>query len=415
MTPFWTVTLFWLFAVASVALALAFVLVPLLRQRGTANEADRRAINIAVYRDQLKELESDRANDLISEAQLETARQELETRLAADALVEPDATPATAAPTPRRLAWTLAALLPAAAFGLYAWFGNPQVITAIAEGGPRPVQTEGHDMASMIAKLEERTRAQPDDGEAWLMLGRAYGVFDQWDKARHALEQADRILPDTPAVLSAYAEALAITAGRNLAGRPMQLVERALAKDPNDMKALELAAIHAFQGGKYSTAADLFQRLLQRLPPDTPYAHEIDAARQEALRLAQDGGASAQAPAPANPQARIRGRIELAPALASQVGPSDTVFLFARPAQGGGMPLAAIRAPGQAFPIEFELDDSMAMSPDMRLSNAERVTLIARVSRRGDVKPQSGDLEGMLDNVKVGSEGVVIRIDSVRP
>jgi len=414
MTPFWTVILFWLIAIASVLIALAFVLVPLLRQRGAANEANRRAINIAVYRDQLKELESDRANGLISEAQFETARQELETRLAADALVDPEATAPAAAPTaPKALVWSLAALLPAAAFGLYAWFGNTQVMTAIAEGGPRPVQTEGHDMASMIAKLEERTRAQPDDGEAWLMLGRAYGVFDQWDRAVRALERAYALLPEAPAVLSAYAEALAITAGRRLEGRPIELVGQALARDPNDMKAVELSAIHALQNGDYVRAADHFQRLLQRLPPDSQYAREIDAARQEALQLAKAGPAS---PSTAHPNARIRGRIELASELRANLKPTDTVFLFARAQQeGSSMPLAAIRAPAQGFPIEFELDDTMAMSPDMRLSSAERVTLIARVSRRGDVKPQSGDLEGMLNNVKVGSEGVVIRIDSVRP
>lgn len=411
MTPFWSVTVFWLLAIVFVLIALAFVLAPLLRSRDARREADRRAINIAVYRDQLKELEADRANDLISEAQYEAARRELEARLAADALVDLAAAPAPAAASaPRPLLWGLAALLPTAAFALYFAFGHPQVIAVIAEHGPRPAFAQDHDVAAMIAQIEAHTRAEPNDDEAWLMLGRAYGLIEQWDKAVRALERAFALAPENAAVLSAYAEALAITAGRRLDGRPMQLVEQALARDPEDMKAIELTAIYALQNGEFGRAAEYFQRLLQKLPPESQYAREIAAAHAEALRLAHES-----LPPAADAHARIRGRIELAPELRARVQAADTVFLFARAQDGGGMPLAAMRASGEAFPIEFELDDRLALVPDKRLSSAKQVTLIARVSRQGDVRPQAGDFEGKLENVKVGSEGVIVRIDRVLP
>jgi cytochrome c-type biogenesis protein CcmH len=116
---------------------------------------------------------------------------------------------------------------------------------------------------------------------------------------------------------------------------------------------------------------------------------------------------------PAAGGATIQGTVDLAPALKGKVSDKDVVFLFARSGQGGA-PVAAIRAPASAFPMEFELNDSMAMSADNRLSNFKEVTLTARVAKSGDVKGAAGDLEGTAKLVKVGSKNVKLVIDTVR-
>ena len=117
MNPFWSVTSFWIAAVACVAVALAFVLPPLLRRKEIAAKAARRDINIAVYRDQMKEMEADRDNHLLSEEQFQTGKLELEARLAEDALARADATMAPVAS--RRLGYTLAGALPAADYAAF--------------------------------------------------------------------------------------------------------------------------------------------------------------------------------------------------------------------------------------------------------------------------------------------------------
>jgi cytochrome c-type biogenesis protein CcmH len=428
MNPFWTVTLFWVAAVVCVVIALIFVLPALMRTRAGAGKAARRDVNIAVYRDQMKEMEADRANGLLSEAQYQTAKLELEARLADDALsLEDTAEPGRVGS--RKLGYTLGAVLPAAAFGLYFWLGNPASLIALADAqsAAAPSAMAGapgdHDFMKMLQKVEEKTKTNPDDGAAWAMLAKTYGVMERWPEALQAYEMAIKLLPKDASVLSGYAEALALTNNRVLTGKPIELVKKALEIDPQDMKGLELAGIHAYQEQNFAQAGFYFKRLYPLLPPESPYAQDILAAQKEAERLAQAGmtGLDNLAnPPPANdkaataPGATIKGSIDIAPALKSRLAATDVLFLFARPGQSGP-PVAAVRASASQLPLEFELDDSMAMNPGNTLSQHKQVILVARISKSGNPMAQPGDFEGTLPNVKVGASGVKIVIDQTRP
>jgi cytochrome c-type biogenesis protein CcmH len=429
MNPFWTVSLFWIATVVCIALALAFVLPPLLRTRTVAGKAARRDVNIAVYRDQMKEIEADRASSLISEAQFQTAKLELEARLADDALSVDDA-PEPSHGSSRKLGYSLGAVLPAAAFGLYFWLGNPTALIAIADAQsasaqPAMAAAQGeHDFMELIRKVEEKTQANPDDGEAWTMLAKTYAATERWPEALQAYDKAIKLLPQDASVLSGYAEALAITNNRVLTDRSMELVRKALEIDPEDRKGLELAGIQAYQVQNFVQASNFFKRLYQLLPPESPYAQDILAAQQETERLAQTGMAGLDnlaKPPPADAStaavaagAAIKGRIDIAPALKSRLADTDVLFLFARPGQSGP-PVAAIRASASQLPLEFELDDSTAMNPGNTLSQHKQVMLVARVSKSGNPMAQPGDLEGIVANVKVGASGVKIMIDQTRP
>lgn len=413
MSPSWTVSLFWVAAAACVVVALAFVLPALLRTRGGSGKAARRDVNIAVYRDQLKELDADRANGLLADDQYQRARQELEARLADDALA-PEAAPAPGQGAGRKLGYTLAAVLPAAAFGLYAWLGNPAALTAAPDAAPAGA---GLDFAQLVERAEEKARANPDDGEAWVLLARSYAFMERWPEALAAFEKASGLLPQEASLLTGHAEALAAANDRVLAGRPMELVRQGLALDPDDTKGLELAGIFAYQQQDFAQAAAHFARLHQQLPADSAYAQDVLALQQEAERLAGPAPAVAATQQPggaAVPGAVIRGRIDIAPALRAGLDASDVLFLFARAGQGGP-PVAAIRATAGQLPLEFELDDSTAMNPGNSLSQHKQVMLVARVSRSGQPMAQPGDLEGTVANVAVGASGVEIVIDQTRP
>jgi cytochrome c-type biogenesis protein CcmH len=421
MNPFWTVSLFWIATVACVAVALAFILPPLLRKKAVTAKAARRDINIAVYRDQMKEMEADRSNDLLTEEQYQAGKIELESRLAEDALAKADAVMTPVAS--RRLGFTLAGVLPIAAFGMYFWLGNPMSLTAIAEAQANPVAASaqgGHDLTKMVQKIEEKTKADPNNVEAWTMLAKTYAAMERWPDALQAYEKAMKLKPDTPVIMTGYAEALAINNGRDLKGKPIELVLQALEKNPDDAKGLELAGISNFQDKNYAQAAYYFKHLLKQLPPESPYAQDIAEAQKEATRLSRGAGTgldnlSDQAPAKAAaPGATLHGKVDIAPALKGKVSDKDIVFLFARSAQGGA-PVAAIRSTAGKFPLEFELSDAMAMNPDNKLSNFKEVSLTARVSKSGQPMGGSGDLEGTLTGVKVGSKDIKLTIDKIRP
>lgn len=429
MNPFWTVSLFWGAAVVCVLVALAFVLPALMRTRAGTGQAARRDVNIAVYRDQMKEMDGDRTNGLISEAQYQTAKLELEARLADDALMTDDA-PLAGRVGSRRLGFTLGAVLPIAAFGLYFWLGNPASLIAIAaapQSDATPPAMAGapgeHDFAKMIQKVEEKTRANPDDGEAWVMLAKSYSVVERWPEAIQAYEKAINLLPQDASVLSGYAEAIAITNNRVLAGKPMELVQKALEINPDDMKGLELSGINAYQEKNFAQASYFFKKLYKLMPPESSYAQDILAAQKEAERLVQSGLTGLDDlsnPPPAEEKAAavtagatIKGSIDIAPALKSKIAASDVLFLFARAGQGGP-PVAAIRASAGKLPMEFELNDSMAMNPANTLSQHQQVALVARVSKSGGPMGQAGDLEGTVPVVKVGAAGVRIVIDQVK-
>ena len=249
---------------------------------------------------------------------------------------------------------------------------------------------------------------------SWTFLANAYIARDRWDAAEKAYARAYALMPDTPVVMSGYAEAMAVNAGRDLSGRPIELVREALLLDPEDPKALEMSGIHAYQNHEYSTAGYFWNQLLRQTPEGTPAHAELTGMVRSARALGHTEAFGGPGGEPVD-VALIRGRVELAPALAGQAEPGDTVYLFARTATGGAQPLAALRTRLDQLPVEFTLDDSLAVSPDHVLSNHESITLVARVSRHGDAQTRPGDLEGVLESVSVGSLDVRLVIDTVHP
>lgn len=413
MNSFWSVTLFWAAAAAAVALALAFVL-PFLMRSSTVErrQAARRDINLAVYRDQMKDLNNELSNTQLTPEQFLASKLELETRAAEDALAQEERVAAPVAS--RRLGFALALVLPVAAIGLYAWLGNPNALTAMAGGQPNAelsAQPTEADLLQMIERMEARAQANPNDADIWEAMITANAMVGRWPEALKAAEKSLALSPNKPAVMTAYAEALAMSTDMVMAGEPIAMVNKALQADPNDPKGLELAGIHAFQNEQYAEAVAFLDRLQRLMPPDTFYAQEILRMRNEAQRLA---GLSNGPAGPAASAASVGGSVEVAPALKAQLNAQSTIYLIARAGEGGP-PVAAARVALGAFPFQFRLDDSMAMSPDNTLSKHKEVVLLARISASGNPIAQPGDMEGRLVGVAVGSQDVKLVIDRVLP
>lgn len=406
--------LFWVFTAGLALLALVFVLPPLLRSRSPTSLRQRRQVNIDVYRDQLRDLEAEHAQGTLDAAQFQAAKLELENRLADDALSEEDQP--LVAKSGRRLGVAVGIAIPLLAFGIYFLIGNPWAIQEAVQ--PMAMAGGQHgDFTAMLEKVRRKAEDNPKDGSAWLLLANTYAVLERWQEANQAYAKSVQLLPKDATALAGYAESIAVLNNRILQGQPAELIRQALEINPQEPKALELAGVSAFQEGNFAQAAHYWKQLLKQLPPDSPYAQDIALALNEAKGRAEAAFGKPLDKVLGTEKVvvlTINGVVDINPALKNKFPPNAAVFLFAKPLEGG-MPVAAIKATAKDLPLEFELNDSMAMNPDNRLTSHKEVTLSARISLTGEAMAKSGDLEGVITPVKVGAKDIKLVIDKIRP
>lgn len=176
----------------------------------------------------------------------------------------------------------------------------PMVFGAPPPSAEAPVPAAPHATApdqfgSLAERLAERLARQPDDAAGWAMLARTYAVMGRHEQAVPAFRRAAALQPPPDAVLLAdFADALAMTQGRRLAGEPIALVKRALALAPDNLKALSLAGTEAFERQDYAAAQQLWDHLRRVAPPDSVFVRQIGSSIDEARALA--GGQRPAAP-----------------------------------------------------------------------------------------------------------------------
>jgi cytochrome c-type biogenesis protein CcmH len=413
-------TVFVILACLLTATALLFVLVPLMRKEAVAHpHALRDEVNLMVLRDQMSELDADLAAGTIDATAYQNSKQEIERRVVED--VQPGAA-LSAASSKRPMAWLVGLALPALAAALYFTLGAPGGLDATQappKNAAHEVTTE--QIENMVASLSERLKSAPDDAEGWGMLARSYNALGRYGQAVDAYAQLVKLVPDNAEVLADYADILAMAQDKSLLGEPEKLVARALAIDPKNVKALALSGSAAFERRDYPAAIAQWKKLQAVVPADSDFGRSTAGSIAEAQRLAGEPAL----PAPSAPDApvaaaaapvaaEVSGTVELDPALRSQVADTDTVFIFARAAQGPRFPLAVLRKQVKDLPVSFVLDDSMSMVPTAKLSGFPQVVVGARISKSGSASPAAGDLEGLVEPVRPGAKNLKIVIDSQR-
>ncbi len=407
---------------------------------------------LSTLREQLRQLQHLHDTCALDGAAFEAAKVALERRVVDLVMATPDLPPAPApAPTPAPLPaavvskaglglWAGAAVAVLVAAGLgYSVTGSPGAVgtapagfgadAAPAQAAAGAAQTVTREqIEAMVGKLEARLQAQPDDGEGWGMLGRTYMALKRYADASTAYQKALKLRPDDATLLADYADATAVNNDRKLEGEPTRLLERALKIDPDNLKALVLLGTAAYNRGDYAVAVTHWERVVKVGAADSPMVEMARGGAAEARergKLPPTAAATPAGPAAATATAtagaaqeaagEVSGTVRLAPALKALAAPEDTVFIFARPAEGARMPLAILRKQVKDLPFSFRLDDSLSMSPAARLSGAGRVIIGARISKSGQAAPQPGDLQGLSPVVAVGSQGVAVEITSKLP
>jgi cytochrome c-type biogenesis protein CcmI len=229
--------------------------------------------------------------------------------------------------------------VPLAAAAMYHWWGSPHkedldAAHAAAGNDDAPPIDHGTDMQAAIAKLAVKLQQHPDDAEGWALLGRTYKAMQQYAQARDAFHHALEAAPGDTDLAREYAAA-----------------ETPNAEPPmRDGTAPRACAVPGADGS--SKCSD-----------------ETQSAT------------------------RIIVKVTLNPKFKDQVSPKDTVFVFAKAAEGPAMPLAIMRLTASQLPASVTLTDGMGMVPNLSLSQFPQIVLGARVSKSGNAMAQRGDLQ----------------------
>lgn len=437
---FFPMSMFLVYVVGLIALALAILLPSLLRRRqapsGGSAAVDAGQANVQVLREQLAALEADHAAGTLDDAQYQLARSEIERRAVEEEQQTIEQRPVVARRA-GKTALVVGLFVPVFALLMYAALGKPQALDpamamAAAPGDVTPSQIEAM-VEGLARRLESQATPQEGDLQAWTMLANSYAVMQRFPEASKAYARARALAPDNAQLMVDHADALAMLQGRSLEGEPGQLVMRALQLEPNNLKGLTMAGSWAFERRDYAGAVNYWSRAEPLAPPGTEFANGLANSLQQARAAAAQSGqqqaatvdkampqAATAAPAAvaqpaANGAGQVSGKVQVTDILAKRVRPTDTLFVFARATQGPRMPLAIIKRPAGDLPFTFTLDDSSAMAPQFRISGFKQVLIGARISATGDATPRSGDLTGQIGPVDIGSGQLVLTIDGVVP
>lgn len=296
----------------------------------------------------------------------------------------------------------LAALIPLLTLFGYNLVGAPnalleqqfvnQVATSQQNAGAKK---QGKDMQTSIQALLTRLSNNPDDEDGWLLLGRAYANTDQYPAAVASFERALKI-NDDPLTRIDLAEALLFSSqDRKFPARAIKLLKSAVQDQPEAQKGLWLLGLAYEQEGDLDHARDQWQNLVALLPEGSSVAVAVQEQINKLTKSEEAAGPSSQQQsnsARAN-QLEIKISVDISEELKQKLMPTDTLYVFVKAKSGPPMPLAAVKLPVGAFPMQAVISDADSLMPQRKLSSMDEVKISAKISHSGNAMPQAGDFE----------------------
>jgi cytochrome c-type biogenesis protein CcmH len=448
--------LFWSLTLLMMLVAIAIIVFPLLRAaRSKKHTLAYKDSNVVLHEEKLAELDIDLAELRIDQDQYRIARQELDRELL-------DNVPAESVETASEhytvrwqrhpaLALTVAVFVPAIALLMYSHLGMQATGgadgQAAAQEMAQPEKTPSVEV--MTANLEKFLQTHKGSVQEWTMLGRAYKYLKRYKDSIKAFDQALKLQPDNAQLMLETAEAIALLNGQVFNKAAVDLIMRAKALEPDNANVLWFAGVADFQLGHYRASIDSLSRLAAVAKADKDVDQSIrsylEQARNKLIakgevvasvdKLLEVNAKSVQVPSSEQAHAQEQDQASTTQTTAAATGvslhvavsvsadvrakfsPGDTVFIYAKAAQGPPMPLAVQRLTLGALPTQVTLDDSMAMMAGMNLSAFPDVVVSARISRSGSAIAQSGDYIGehQIKNVKSAKDIISININKVVP
>ncbi len=444
---------------------LVILMVPLLSKDKPRKSVELTQVNLDIYRDQFKELEDEFARGAITQKEYDEGRTELERRVLEDS--SPSQEVGQASPKAGVYTFIMLVLL-VPLFASFLWLVTQPIGDFRLDGGKyeaiadyntgQIVKNAGemHDMDEAIEKLRNHLRQEPSDLQGWMMYGRTMLTMRKFSEAAQAFDHALALAPGNPMIMVDLADAVAMVQGQDLSGQPWDLIQRALKADPTNWKALMMAGTDYFNKANYRMAVMYWERLLKTLSPGDGMVGAVRASIQEARELGNivgpvsdtldfgrpeqeqpqqspmmsqmmKGGAAPmgqsqvprqEVPVQAKPDMEvthtIEGVVDIAPELLEKMDGKNVLYVVARPAAGGRMPIVQQQIKVLDFPVHFKLDNTMLPPIDMgagTLDKHEKVVITARLSNENSPMPRSGDIEGQTaEPVNVNSDSVSLTL-----
>ncbi len=385
---------FWIVVAALLLVALALLLIPLIRASRIPQADNRQQQNIEIAREKKELLETQLADAEIDQAAFDAAYLDLQSALALELTrVEPQGEVARG----NWMALVVLLAIPIASVSMYLVYGEYRVIkdpmlTQI------PTQSQSAaapqmSMEEMTAAIEKRLQENPQDAEAWFMLGRTHTSRQQFEQAVDAFRRSDQFMPNEPGILFALADALAMQNNGSLLGEPEELIQHGLKLAPRFPNGLWLAGMASEQRGDFKSAHQYWSLLLPMINDNPESTNEV----RELLAMLEQRDPSLVKEIAVDRQLTLL--VDISAELRAQADPATAVFVYAKAMQGPPMPLAVKRLQLQDLPISVSLSDADAMMPAMTLSSFDQVIVGARVSVSGNPVAQTGDFYIEQDSV----------------
>jgi len=376
------------------ASALWLLLWPLLT-RSNRTTIPRSELNVGIAQQRLAEITTELENEQLSDADFNTAQTDLEDTLLTEIQREEGSESLkNSGPLPVLI---VATLFPIAVIALYLILGSANHVSTDDQSVTTDTSTRSPD--ALLAELKLRLEQNPTDREGWAILANAMMSLGEYAQAVDAYEKLYALTSDDAEVLVGYADALTMAEEGALNDRVITLLDRALKIDPEQPQALWLAGMAAEARGDLPRALEHWHRLKPALHADPKAQSELQALIDRVTELAISRGLAVKdhpqtvqrLNRPTTP-VTLTVRIEIAPALATQIESSHTLYVYARSNAGDRIPVAAVRRSAGELPLELVLDDRSSLMGTSVLSDYNTVTLSAHISRTGDAIRQPGDL-----------------------
>jgi cytochrome c-type biogenesis protein CcmH len=389
---------FWIAVVVLLALALAILLMPLMRTVRAQQTVQRQQQNIQIAREKKQQLETQLKAAEIDQATYDSAYLDLQTSLA----LELDSSETNSEKARGKwMAIVVLLAIPAASVVLYFVYGeyrvieNPQLVSAAAPRQQTAAAAPQMSLEEMTVAIKQRLKDNPEDGEGWFMLGRTMMARQQHDEAVTAFQRSNDLLADEPGIIFALADALAMQNNGNLLGEPEELVLRGLKLAPRFPNGLWLAGMAAEQRQDYKSAHRYWSLLLPLIADNPTSSREV----QGLLATLEERDPALAKTVTSDNAVGIKLLVDISAELKAKASPDTAVFIYAKAMQGPPMPLAVRKLQLSDLPVSLTLSDDDAMMPTMKLSSFDQVIVGARVSSSGNPVAQSGDFYTELEAV----------------
>lgn len=394
----------WIAIAAILAVALIIIWWPYFRNtKLQVSEVNNRSVaNKQSYQHSLDKLSLQLEEQRINEEEYDSLKTEL-----ARKLIQDEATQEQQLSVGKRtIIWpVLASLLTVGlTIPMYLKLGNSEQLKIAANTKQQPAQSQEQQIATVIKNMEEGVAKDPANTQLLFQLAHTYISVGNFSKAINAFDTLIGSEGEHAEFIGPKAQAMYYQNQQQMNEEIKALTDRALELDPQNSATLILLGMDSFVTSNYSQAIVFWQQVLNSKRPGVDTA-AIESALEEAKsRLALTGEAMPELPKAPVSGASIKLNVSVSESLVGKYNNDQTVFVYAVPAQGPRMPLAAMKLTVGELPIEIVLNDTMAMTPAAKLSNHEIVQLFAVISQSGSAGINPGDLRGLISSADVNAE-----------